>query len=165
MSTEVKVTWLPDKGYLHQLTARSHELFADATKNNKGLDQAATPHELFLLGLAACTAMTVEMFAASKGWPLKAVSVTVCETSVVDPDEAGKQIPHIGETLEIEGELSAEQLSKLQDIAKRCPVYKLFVGKKVVDCRLKQLSSQTPVPESMGQSKVDDSTAGDTSKS
>lgn len=147
MSTEVKVVWLPDKGYLHQLKARGHEFLSDATKTNKGLDLAATPHEIFLAGLAACTAMTVEMFAASKGWALQSVSVCVKEDSVADPDEPSKKIPHISETLEIEGELSAEQLDKLKEIAKRCPVYKLFVGKKIVDCQVQlQQSKPSTVP-------------------
>lgn len=161
MSTKVTVNWLPGQAYKHRLTARQHEFFTDAPQASKGGDQAASPHEIFLLGLGGCVAMTVEMYAQRKGWDITAVKVTITEDSVDDPDAPGSKIPRIVEDLEIEGKLSADQLDKLKTIAKSCPVYKLFVGKKQVDCVLSH-KNPAPVDPNAGQPSASSTTCGGT---
>lgn len=134
--TKVVVEQVPGQPYLHLLKARTHTVMCDAPKFNKGGDIGPSPHELFLLGLGACTAMTVEMYAAARGLSLTRITVTVDEDLVDDPDRAGTKIPRIVETLEVEGNLSAAELQKLKDIAEKCPVYKLFIGKKLVETQI-----------------------------
>jgi putative redox protein len=122
--------------YRHKLTARTHTLYTDATTALKGGDTASTPHELALFGLGACTAMTIEMYAATKGWQITKVTVTVTEDKVDDPDGSGTKVTRLVEDIEIEGTLTDAQLTTLKGIAKKCPVYKLFVDKKVIEANL-----------------------------
>jgi len=123
--------------YKHTLHARTHVLTSDVPVDLKGQDTGPTPHELFLLSLGTCTAMTIEMYALRQGMTLTKVTVTVTETTIADPDQPGTKIPHIIEDIDIEGNVTAAQLTKLKEVAKKCPVYKLVMGKKVVDANLK----------------------------
>lgn len=120
--------------YRHVVKARGHELVIDAPKALKGGDLGMTPHEIFLAGLGACAAITMEMKAAKEGWKLTGVTVTMTEDKIADPDTAGKRIPRVLETIELEGDLTADQIDALKKYAHQyCPVYQLFVGKKQID--------------------------------
>ncbi|MBX9690669.1 MAG: OsmC family protein [Candidatus Obscuribacterales bacterium] len=165
MSTRVSVEWLSGQLYMHRLSARQHQFFTDAPLASNGGDQAATPHEIFLLGLGGCVAMTVEMYAKSRSMDLKAVRVTITEDSIDDPDTPGTKMPRLTEELELEGNLSSDELSKLQGVAKRCPVYKLFVGKKQVNCVVKHSPPPTPATASAKDesSKAETPEAGEAS--
>lgn len=128
----VSITSQPGTPYRHELKARSHTIVADVPGNLKGGDAGPTPHELALMGLGACTAMTLEMYAANKKWDLQKVTVTVTEDSIDDPDQPGTKIPRITEDIQLEGNLTAAEITALEGIAAKCPVYKLFTGKKQV---------------------------------
>lgn len=140
---KVTITKTAGQPYQHLVAAGKHQVTTDTPTALKGGDTGMTPHELFLGGLGACAAMTVEMFAERKGWALTRVVVTVVEDTVDDPDAQGSKIPRITETIELEGNLTADQVDKLKEIAAKCPVYKLFVGKKQVD---KVVNHITPAP-------------------
>ena len=59
----------------------AHDLLSDAPADvPKGSGAGPTPHDLALAALAACTSMTLRMYADRKGWPLESVAVrTVAE--------------------------------------------------------------------------------------
>ena len=130
---KVTITSVPGVSYRHELSARSHTLVSDVDSTLKGGDTGPTPHELFLMSLGTCAAMTMEMHAALKSMPVTKVRVTVTETTIVDPDDSSKKIPHILEDIEFEGPLTQTDLDKLKTFAKNCPVYKLVTGKKVIE--------------------------------
>ncbi len=133
------------QAYAHKLEARTHSLISDVPPDLKGQDAGPTPHELFLLSLGTCTAMTLEMYALRQAMTITKITVTVSETKIDDPDQAGTMIPHIVEDIDIEGNLTAAQLTQLHKIAKSCPVYKLVVGKKVIDANLKSTAPAATV--------------------
>ena len=105
----------------------AHRLVADEPVEAGGADRGPNPYELLLAALGACTAMTVQLYAERKGWPLSGVEVTLrherihardcvdCETQDVMLDKITKQ-------LVLRGELSDDQRGRLRDIAERCPV-------------------------------------------
>jgi len=100
---------------------------ADEPVEAGGADRGPNPYELLLAALGACTAMTVQLYAERKGWPLSGVEVTLrherihardcvdCETQDVMLDKITKQ-------LVLRGELGDDQRGRLRDIAERCPV-------------------------------------------
>ena len=103
-----------------QLNIRSgeHVLLADEPVSVGGLGTGLSPFELVSAGLAACTVMTMRLYADRKGFPLKRASTTVQHEKIKDmmpPDRFTR-------TVVLEGPLSDEQRARILEIADRCPV-------------------------------------------
>jgi putative redox protein len=128
----VTVTQVPGQPYEHLLQAGNHTIVSDVPASLKGGDKGPTPHELVLLALGACTAMTIEMKAASKKMNLTKVTVTVTEDQIDDPQQPGTKIPQITEDVKLEGTLTAADITTLKRAADFCPVYRLLTGKKAI---------------------------------
>jgi putative redox protein len=135
---QVTVTSKPGVPYQHELTARGHTLVSDVAADLNGGDSGPTPHELLLMALGTCGAMTMQMVAEKAKIPLRKVTCTVTETKIADPDDAtAPKIPYILEEYEVEGDnLTDAQLATLTRAAKRCPVYRVVTEKKVVDAKV-----------------------------
>ena len=98
------------------LRAGGHILAADEPTANGGGDSGPSPFGLLLSGLAACTAMTLRMYAERKGWTLTAIEVDV-RYNLADNDDAS-----IERTITMPADLPTEQRDRLADIAERTPV-------------------------------------------
>jgi putative redox protein len=107
-------------GYQTSMTARSHTFAADEPRDIGGTDTAPTPYELLMGSLASCTAITLRMYAARKGWPLEGVDVQV--------RFAAKPAPSIVKQIAVTGPLDDVQRARLLEIAERCPIAKLLVS-------------------------------------
>jgi putative redox protein len=96
------------------------------------------PYTLLLAALGSCVSMTLMLYARRKGWPLERVRVRLRQRRVHAKDcaECGSHandfIHHIERAVEIEGPLTAEQRTRLQEIAHKCPVHKTLTSKIVV---------------------------------
>ena len=77
------------------------------------------------LGLAACTAITCEMYAAMKGWELGAVE---CEVEI--EQGPGSSFEEITVTLRVPEALDDAQRDRLLVIAGKCPVHRALSGDK-----------------------------------
>ena len=103
-----------------QLTVRSgeHTLFADEPASVGGLGSGLSPYELVSAGLAACTVMTMRLYANRKGFPLERASTTVEHKKV-----AGMMPPdRFTRTIVLDGPLNEDQRAQILEIADRCPV-------------------------------------------
>ena len=98
------------------LRAGVHQLVADEPATGGGGDIGPTPFGLLLSGLAACTAMTLRMYAARKGWELATIDVDV-RYDVADEAQGA-----IERTITVPTDLPPEQRDRLADIAERTPV-------------------------------------------
>lgn len=103
-----------------QLNIRSgeHMLFSDEPASVGGLGTGLSPYELVSAGLAACTVMTMRLYADRKGFPLERASTTVQHEKVADmmpPDRFTR-------TVVLDGPLSDDQRARILAIADRCPV-------------------------------------------
>jgi putative redox protein len=96
--------------------AGEHDLVADEPATAGGGDLGPTPFGLLLAGLAACTAMTLRMYAERKGWELTTIGVDV-RYDITD-DEPGA----IERTITVPADLPPDQRDRLADIAERTPV-------------------------------------------
>jgi uncharacterized OsmC-like protein len=135
----VVVTSQPNKGLRHEIKAGKHNLVADAGTDIGGNDEGPDPHALMLSALGACTSMTLQLFAQKRSWDLRKVVVTLTEEQIVDPENDSRKIPKIVRTVEVEGELTAEQLDTLRQIADKCPIHKLLTGSKEITTSLNAL--------------------------
>jgi putative redox protein len=113
-------------GYAHEVEIGGHTLTVDEPAQVGGADAGPRPTQLLAASLAGCIAITVEMYANRKGWPLGAVEVDVevaYDGYVPSSFEVG---------LRLAAELSAEQRARLLTIASHCPVHKVLVGEASV---------------------------------
>ena len=101
--------------YATAITTAHHELTADEGPELGGKDAGPSPYDLLTSALAACTAITLRMYADRKQWP-----VTAVQADVTFIREGDKQ--HIDRVLAIEGNLDDEQKKRMADIAERTPV-------------------------------------------
>lgn len=128
----VVVASKPGQAFQQEIRAGVHKVIADEPVTVGGSDQGPTPVELFLGGLGACTAMTLQMAARKRKWDLQKVTVRVYHSQVDDPAKPGQKILQISEEIEVEGNLSPTDVTALEAAAKKCPVYKMLTGPKLV---------------------------------
>ena len=103
-----------------QLKVRSgeHMLLADEPASVGGLGTGLSPYELVSAGLAACTVMTMRLYADRKGFPLERASTTVQHEKVPDMMPSDR----FTRTIVLDGPLSDDQRARILAIADRCPV-------------------------------------------
>jgi putative redox protein len=116
--------------YAELIKARTHSWAAGEPVDVGGIDNGPTPYELLLSALGACTAITLEMYAARKGWPLTKVHVTLEHSKEVKPGENdGRPLDMIDRIVRLEGPLDAEQRARLIEIANKCPVHQTLTNR------------------------------------
>jgi uncharacterized OsmC-like protein/alpha/beta superfamily hydrolase len=123
-----------------RIRAGRHSLVADEPAE-VGDDTGPTPYDLLLASLGACTAMTVRLYAARKGWPLEKASVQLTQHRVHADDARNCEtnrgtIERIDIVLDFEGPLTDEQRHRLLEIAERCPVHRTLLAEKQIVTRL-----------------------------
>lgn len=103
-----------------QLAMRSgrHRFLADEPESVGGMGSGLSPYELVSAGLAACTTMTMRMYAERKGYKLERARTVV--THAKRPDTMPADL--FTRTITLEGALDDEQRKKILAIADRCPV-------------------------------------------
>jgi putative redox protein len=107
------------KGFTHDIDlGGGHKLVADEPAEMGGGDEGASPTRLLAASLAACTAITIEMYAERKEWDLEDVEV------VVEPDTDGPAPKGFTVTIKVPKELGEDQRDRLLEIAAKCPVHR-----------------------------------------
>lgn len=123
-----------DEEFTTTLTAGNHELIADEpTSVDGGKDKGPDPYDYLLMSLGTCTVMTVKMYANRKGWELGDAYMELRHNKQHDVDcencdDPKSKIDVIEKELIIEGDLSKDQMDKLLDISKKCPVHRTLLG-------------------------------------
>lgn len=108
--------------FRQRISIDGHELFADVDTGLGGEDSAPDPHGLLDSSLAACTAITLSMFAKRRNIPLASVNIDVKRDD--SREKAGEY--NLDMRIELKGELSDEQRQQLMGIVEKCPIHKLL---------------------------------------
>ena len=105
--------------YETHLSTDSQVVVADEPLEVGGQDRGMRPGELLAGSLAACTVITLRMYADRKGWPLDSAVVHVEYTT--DP-VANRSLFRL--KLILNGDLTDDQRTRLTEMADRCPVHR-----------------------------------------
>lgn len=114
------------------MQAGPHHFLADEPVSVGGLASGLSPYELVSAGLAACTVMTMRMYAERKGLPLDRAGITVRYSKRTGQTPAD----FFERVITLEGPLDPEQRDKLISIADRCPVDLTLVRGSEISTRL-----------------------------
>lgn len=119
-----------------------HKVLADEPESVGGSDLGPTPYNLLAAALAACTSMTIQMYAQRKKWNVKDVSVEVKHEKRHQADseqctESQAKIDHFERVIKLEGELDQDQRKRLLEIANKCPVHKTLENEIRITSSLK----------------------------
>jgi putative redox protein len=115
------------QGYAHEVDIEGgHTIVVDEPAKDGGTDTGPSPGRLLAASLAACTAVTMEMYAERKDWDLGAVEVEV------DATYDGHVPKAFDLTVRLPGQLSEEQRERLLKIAAKCPVHRALTGETTV---------------------------------
>ncbi len=117
-------------GFTHDVEIEGgHSVVIDEPPASGGADQGPSPARVLAASLAACTAITLEMYADRKEWPVGDVEVEVgMEFSGPVPTE-------FTVTLRLPKELSPEQQERIRVIAGKCPVHRALAGETEAEIR------------------------------
>ena len=122
------------QSFKHTVQVRDHQLTVDEPIDAGGEDAGPDPLELLAVSLASCTAITMEMYAARKGWEIGLVEVDV----EYSPAERG--CPTKFElVMRLPDDVPEDQLEKLRVIAAKCPVHRALDGEVMFQERIERV--------------------------
>lgn len=125
-----------------EVNAGGHRLVADEPAGVGGEDSGPSPYDFLATALAACTTMTLKMYAEHKKLPLEHVTASVRHEKIhasdcADCESEGKaRIDVFERELTIAGDLSDAQRQRMLEIADRCPVHRTLHAETKVRTRL-----------------------------
>ena len=117
-----------------EIKASNHQLLADEPLNDGGEDKGPSPYDLLLSSLAACKVMTVHLYARRKQWPVETVTLTLNHEKISAADcddcetEGRGKVDIINCEISFAGDLDAEQIQRLAEIADRCPIHRTLIS-------------------------------------
>ena len=121
-------------GFHSQARAGRHVFVADEPEHVGGLDGGPHPFQLLCASLAACTTMTLRMYADRKGLDLGRISTRVDHRR--DSAEAGSaQIDVFERTIRTERPVDEALGVKLLEIANKCPVHRTLERGAMIETR------------------------------
>ena len=131
------------RGFTQEVAVNGHFFMADEPIAMGGRDAGASPYDLLLASLGACTSMTISMYARRKQWPLESVRVTLRHAKIHASDCAECEIKvgkldQIDRHIELVGPLEDAQRKHLLEIADKCPVHRTLMSE--ISIRTRQVS-------------------------
>lgn len=110
-----------------EIQVRGGTIIADEPVEAGGLGTGPTPYELLSSALAACTAMTLRLYAERKGWTLPPFSVAAAHAIVPAGADGTPPRDLFTRNIAFEGPLEGEMAEKLLSIADKCPVHRTLM--------------------------------------
>ena len=129
-------------GFAQKIQIGSHRLTGDEPVSFGGTDTGPSPYDLLLAALGSCTSMTISLYGRRKGWPLEEVTVllshSIYAADCAECETREGKIDRIEREIKLTGPLTAEQRSKLMEIADKCPVHRTLTSE--INIRTKEKS-------------------------
>ncbi|MDH4049691.1 MAG: alpha/beta fold hydrolase [Gammaproteobacteria bacterium] len=134
------VAWTDGDEVLTSIVSAGHSLIADEPVAAGGSGAGPSPYDLLSAALAACTTMTLTMYARHKKLNVARVTAKVSHNKIhardcEDCENKDGKIDFFERRIAIDGELSPEQHERMLEIADRCPVHKTLHGEVKIRTR------------------------------
>ena len=128
----VKVTARRRQGFTHDVEVQGgHRMVIDEPEVSGGGNEGPSPTRTMAAALAACTAITIEMYAERKSWDVGALQVEV------DMEYGEQSVPRSFEvTVRVPTALTEEEAERLRTIAGKCPVHRALTGEISINDRI-----------------------------
>ncbi len=132
--------------FKQEVVSGRHRVLADEPESAGGSDAGPDPYDYLLISLGVCTSMTVGLYARRKNLPLQTIKVSLWHSRIhaKDCEECETKegmLDRIDVEVELTGQLSAEQHTKLMDIAAKCPVHRTLTSEINIRLRTAEKSS------------------------
>lgn len=130
-----------EDGLFCNIDAGGHKLVADEPEDLGGHDKGPDPYLYLATALGTCTAMTLNMYATRKKWPVEQIKVNMIHKKIKAEDcedcETEKGFVDIFERhIKVTGELDREQQERMLEIANKCPVHRTLMGELKIRSKL-----------------------------
>jgi putative redox protein len=102
--------------YATEVATDRHRWIVDEPASIGGADTGPAPFDLLCASLAACTSITIQMYAQRKGFDAGTIEV---DTAMSRDDDGTERIER---TVSVGGRLTDEQRARIADIVERTPV-------------------------------------------
>jgi putative redox protein len=113
------------------IKSETNHIIADEPAGVGGKDLGFSPDELLASSLAACTAITLRMYADRKQYQLDSVEVTVS----VEWNKT-TSTTNFRKVLKFNGNLNEEELGRLKDISDKCPTHRAMQNPMTITTEL-----------------------------
>lgn len=123
--------------WLTEVRVGPHAFKSDTMASSGGKDLAPDPEELLLASYGSCSAMTVQMYAQRKNWPLKNIIIDL----ELFPKSPGQPY-RITRTIMLVGPLDDTQCARLLQIADKCPIHRILAGTTELITRAAEISHE-----------------------
>ncbi|WP_400076454.1 alpha/beta fold hydrolase [Winogradskyella sp. R77965] len=132
-----------EDNFTTSIQTKNHTFIADEPASIGGSDFGPSPYEYLNAALAACTVMTLKMYAERKQWDLQEVFVYISHSRKHSDDlqveiEKPKYLDHVSKKLKFVGNLDNAQKERLKEIASRCPVHKTIASEVIFETQIIQ---------------------------
>ncbi len=129
---------LLEDNFTTSIQTKKHSFIADEPEHVGGNDFGPSPYDFLSASLAACTVMTLKMYAERKKWPLEEVFVYITYSKRNSDDlqmevEKPTRFDYFEKKLKFVGNLDGTQILKLKEIAAKCPVHKTLQSKVIIN--------------------------------
>lgn len=121
-----------------RIETRGGAILADEPVEVGGGGTGPTPYELLSAALAACTAMTLKLYAAKKGRELPLLRVDVAHSRTADAHDLFTRQIDMAEPVD------PEWRARLLEIADKCPVHRTLIGGFEIVTRSGTMSASPP---------------------
>lgn len=130
-----------EDNFTTSIQTKNHTFIADEPASIGGSDFGPSPYEYLNAALAACTVMTLKMYAERKQWDLQEVFVYISHSRKHSNDlqvevDKPKYLDHINKKLKFVGNLDTTQKERLKEIASRCPVHKTIASEVIFETQI-----------------------------
>ncbi len=134
---------LGSENYKTVMTAGRHELISDEPKSVGGQDAGPDPYDYLLMSLGSCTVITLKMYADRKKWAVEDIYVEMRhhKSHAEDCKECGDpkaRLDKIEKEIIIKGNLDEDQLQRLLEISKKCPVHRTLLNDIDIETGIEQ---------------------------
>ena len=132
---------LLEDNFTTSIQTKKHSFIADEPANVGGDDFGPSPYDFLSAGLAACTVMTLKMYAQRKKWDLQEVFVYITYSKKHSDDldiavDTPTRFDHLNKKLKFVGNLDEKQINRLKEIASKCPVHKTLQSEVIIETEL-----------------------------